>query len=41
MPLVLLIAQDTYETSTAARSAGVSAFFGKPMDIETLLDGVR
>jgi len=40
LPLILLTAQDTEETRAAARNAGASAYFRKPVDIQALLDAV-
>ncbi|MEO5715684.1 MAG: response regulator [Luteolibacter sp.] len=41
LPLILLTAHDTEETRAAARNAGASAYFRKPVDIQALLDAVR
>ena len=41
LPLILLTAHDTEEMRTAARTAGASAYFRKPVDIQALLDAVR
>ncbi|WP_035600519.1 response regulator [Haloferula sp. BvORR071] len=41
LSLVLLTAQDTDATRTAARNAGAAAYFRKPVDIQALLDAVR
>jgi FixJ family two-component response regulator len=41
LPLILLTAQDTEETRTAARQAGAAAYFRKPVDIHALLDSIQ
>jgi FixJ family two-component response regulator len=41
LPLILLTAHDTDETRAAARQAGASAYFRKPVDIQALLDAVK
>jgi FixJ family two-component response regulator len=41
LPFILLTAHDTEETRSAARSAGATAYFRKPVDIEALLDAIQ
>jgi FixJ family two-component response regulator len=41
LPFILLTAHDTDESRQAARSAGASAYFRKPVDIEALLDAIQ
>ena len=40
LPVILLTAHDTDETRNAARNAGATAYFRKPVDIEALLDAI-
>jgi FixJ family two-component response regulator len=41
LPVVFLTAHDSEETRAAARAAGATAYFRKPVDIQALLDAVR
>lgn len=41
IPLILLTANDTAETRTAAHEAGAAGYFRKPVDTQALLDAVR
>jgi FixJ family two-component response regulator len=40
LPMIILTAQDGVELRDAAREAGVSALFRKPVDIQALLDAI-
>lgn len=41
LPMIILTAHDCGEMRQAARVAGVSAFFRKPVDTEALLDAIH
>lgn len=41
LPMIILTAHDSDEMRGAAREAGVSAFFRKPVDTEALLDAIH
>jgi len=41
LPFILLTAHDTEEARSAARAAGATAYFRKPVDIEALLDAIQ
>jgi FixJ family two-component response regulator len=41
LPMIILTAHDCDEMRQAAREAGVSAFFRKPVDTEALLDAIH
>lgn len=41
LPMIILTAHDCDEMRQAAREAGVSAFFRKPVDTEALLDAIQ
>jgi FixJ family two-component response regulator len=40
MPVIILTAQDSGRTRTAAKEAGVAAYFHKPVDDQALLDAI-
>jgi FixJ family two-component response regulator len=41
LPMIILTANDCDEMRHAAREAGVSAFFRKPVDTQALLDAIQ